>query len=154
MAEPNNRIVITGLEETISKLKRFPVQLREAMGGAGAESAEEILDTEGLRNYPPSTAANEPPTPYYIRGQGTQYANSNKGNSERYGTKFATETRGYSTVIGNTASYSKYLAGDEQAEAMARIGWRKLFDVAKDKLPTIQLIYTRWLDRAKKQAGL
>lgn len=147
-------ISIEGDEEIIAKLKAFPGILSSNVEGAGKQAAKTILDTEGVRNYPPETEANRAPAPYYIRGQGTQYANGNQGNSERYGTKWNVEASGYKTTIGNTASYSKWLGGEEQAQAMARIGWKKLIDVADQKIEELKRIYNVWIERAKKMAGL
>ena len=148
------RIVLEGLKETVAKLGAFPAELKRALTAGGEEASNEILDTEGLRNYPPSTAANRPPTPYYIRGKGTQYGNSNSGSSERYGTQWHVTTRGYTTTIGNRASYGQFVGGDKQPQHMADKGWRKLFDVADQKRAVIQRIYSDWLERAKRRVGL
>jgi hypothetical protein len=56
--------------------------------------------------------------------------------------------------IGNIASYAEHVHGDKQAKHMAAIGWRKLWDVAKDKTKRITRIYNAWVDRALKLAGL
>jgi hypothetical protein len=151
---PTSRIVLEGLKETVEKLRAFPAELKRGMTAAGDEAGNEILNTEGLRNYPPSTPANQPPTPYYIRGRGTQYANSNSGSSERYGTQWNVTTRGYTTTIGNRASYAPYVGGDKQPQHMADKGWRKLFAVADQKRAEIQRIYSAWLERAKRRVGL
>jgi len=145
---------IKGLPDLQAAIKKAPLEIARAIKGAGEESANEILDTRGLRSYPPNTSANLPPTPYYIRGRGTQYATKNAKNSERYGTKFTVRTTGYGTVIGNSASYSPYLAGEEQAQAMGEIGWRRLIDVAREKLPQIERIFSKWIERALRKAGL
>jgi len=147
-------IVIKGMENILRKLEKFPGVIRENMGAAGAEASEEILNTEGLRNYPPHTDANLPPAPYYIRGRGMQYASGNAENSERYGTLWNTATSGYRTTIGNRATYAPYLGGEKQARAMKPIGWRKLFDVAQEKRAKLTAIYAAWVARAKQQAGL
>ena len=151
---PTSRIVLEGLKETVEKLRAFPAELKSALKSGGEEASNEVLDTEGLRNYPPSTAANQPPTPYYIRGRGTQYAGGNRGESERYGTQWNVTTRGYTTTIGNRTSYAPFVGGDKQPQHMADKGWRKLFAVADQKRAAIQRIYSAWLERAKRRVGL
>lgn len=152
---PELAIELEGLDKLVSKLHKFPVKIARNLGAAGEESAKDvILPTEGLQNYPPTTAANEPPVPYYIRGRGTQYATRNLMNSERVGTKWTIVRRGFNTIIGNPVSYSRYLHGDEQAKAMKSIGWKKLFDTAKEKLKDIQKVYQAWVKKTIKDLKL
>lgn len=149
------QIEIEGLDKLVSKLNKFPREISRNFEAAGEEAAKDvILPTEGLQNYPPATAANEPPVPYYIRGRGTQYATRNLMNSERVGTRWTVVRRAFNTVIGNPVSYSRYLHGEEQAEAMKAIGWKKLFDVAKEKLKAIQKVYQAWVNKTIKDLKL
>lgn len=148
-------IKIEGLDKVIAKLNKFPRQIARNFGAAGEESAKDIiLPTEGLQNYPPATAANAPPVPYYIRGRGTQYTDRNLMNSQRLGTRWVVERKGFSTVIGNPVSYARWVHGEEQAKAMAGIGWKKLFDVAKDKIKAIQKVYQAWVNKTIKDLKL
>ena len=147
-------IKIDGIEKLTANMTALGQELNDGLTGAGLEAAREVLDTPGLRVYPPATAANQPPTPYYIRGRGTQYKRGNNGKSERYGTQFTTNQVGTVTYIGNRASYAPYLGGEKQAQVMKNIGWRKLLDVAKEKLPKIKAIYQAWINRAIKRLGL
>ena len=138
--------------------RKFPQALKRNMQAAGKEAASDVIfPTPGVKRYPPSTAANQPPVPYYKRGKGTQYKKRNLGNSERYGTKWTAkpDSDGYKTEVGNTASYGKYL-GDEdlQAQHMAAIGWRKLKEVAEEKWAEIQLRYQKWYEKTFKDVGL
>lgn len=154
MADPIN-LHIEGMDELHAAMRKFESESKRYMGAAGQESAEVIIDSPGLRKYPPAGPGNQPPTPYYIRGRGMQYANGNAMNSERYGTQFYTEQRDYQTKVGNRSSYAEYLAGeDTQLPYMAAIGWRKLIDVLRDKLPDIGRIYQAWIDKLIKDIGL
>jgi len=149
------QIHIEGLDKIMEAFKRFPAQVVTNIAQAGKESGEEILNTQGLRRYPPMTAANKPPTPYYIRGRGTQLKRGNLGNSERYGTQFYVRHTGWQTEVGNRASYAKYLADEnKQATAMANKGWRKLIDVAREKTNRIGRIYGAWVERTLREVGL
>lgn len=148
-------IEVKGLDKLIGSLDKFPQKIKKNMQAAAMEAASELLEAQGLKKYPPETAANKPPTPYYIRGRGTQYKSYNKGNSEKYGTKFYIKREGYGAIIGNSASYAKYLTDEkEQATHMARIGWRKLIDVAREKLPKLKTIFEKFVDKTIKALNL
>jgi len=152
---PDLVIELEGLDKLVAKLNKFPKEIASNFSAAGAEAAKDvILPTEGMQNYPPMTAANAPPVPYYIRHRGTQYATRNLENSELLGTKWTVERKGFNTVIGNPVSYSRYVHGKEQAKAMADIGWKKLFDVAKEKLKDIQKVYQAWVNKTIKDLKL
>jgi hypothetical protein len=149
-------VKLAGIGTLINKLERFTHGLKESYRAANNEIADMILDTEGLRKYPPETAANRPPEPYYIRGRGTQYKSGNDGKSEQYGTRWTkTETDYYSLAIGNTASYAIYLTDKKkQARRMALIGWRKITDVQREKWKDAAKIYWKHIWHAKKNSGL
>jgi hypothetical protein len=148
-------IQVKGADILARNLTKFADEIKTTMQAAAMEAGAEVIDSKGIGQYPPPTAANAPPTPYYIRGRGTQYKTYNKGNSERYGTKFYIKREGYGAIIGNSASYAKYLADEkEQASHMATIGWRKLIDVAREKLPKLKNIFDRWVQRLINQLGL
>jgi hypothetical protein len=147
-------IKIEGADKIVAGLTKFPEEITTNFKRAGEEAATEIIMTEGLKVYPPKTAANAPPTPYYIRGTGTQYKSRNAGNSEDYKNQFYAKPINGGTMIGNRASYAKYLAGEEQARAMAKIGWRKLYDVAKEKLTQITTIFNKWAQYTIDKLGL
>ena len=151
----NFSISIKGLDKLIANLSKMRSQIQLYMGAAGREAGEHILSQKGLKNYPDSTAANQEPTPYYKRGVGTQYASKNLGNSERYGTQFYVKASGYDTKIGNRASYAKYLTDEnDQAKAMAKIGWRKMIDVANEQSVKIKQIFQSWIDKLVKDNNL
>lgn len=150
----NISIEVHGLDKLQAALAKFPNEIADTFKAASQEASEEILNTTGLREYPAATAANAPPVPYYVRGQGTQYASGNRGNSERLGTQFYVETTTYGATVGNRASYADYVVGEKRAGAMKRIGWRQLYEVAVEKLPEITGIFQRWIDRLITRLGL
>lgn len=152
---PAMTIEIEGLDKLVAKLNKFPKQIARNFGAAGEESAKDvILPTEGLQNYPPSTAANFPPVPYYKRGTGTQYATRNLENSEIVGKQWAVVRKAFATVIGNPVSYARHLHGEKQAKAMADIGWKQLFKVAKEKIKAIEKVYQAWVSKTIKDLKL
>ena len=150
------RIEVKGLKELEAAIAKFPQQSAKYMGQAGEEVAKKVIfTTEGLKKYPPLTDANAPPTPYYIRGRGTQTKSGNTGKSEKLGTLWYAKAQGYSTAVGNRASYAKYVHGDDdQATFMAPKGWRKLKEVAEEKITEITKVYDAWVGKLLKDIGL
>jgi len=147
-------IQVIGLDKVIAAFGRFPNQIGRYMGLAGIQAGQKIIQTKGLAQYPPATAANVPPTPYYIRGRGTQTAHGNLGNSQNYGKSYTVEGVPYGVRIGNSASYAKYLGGEEQVHWAGPRGWRKVFDVAKEKLDIIRQVYNDWIAKCIRDLGL
>lgn len=151
----NIKITIEGDEEVAKALQELPKELETAAELAGQEAAAEVLGTTGIQVYPPATAANAPPTPYYKRGVGMQYRTRNDNRSEQYGKRWTTVSEGYKTVSSNIASYAKYLVSDEdQAFAMFKIGWRRLGKVVEEKRDILIGIYEGWVERALEKLGL
>jgi len=146
---PNDfiKIEVKGIEELQVALQQFPRQVQKYLAQAGNESAKLILKTEGIQKYPPADSANAPPTPYYVRGRGMQYKYGNNMKSEKYGSSWTVESKSFYTVIGNDTSYGKYLGGAEQSHIMAGRGWRKIYDVAMEKMPQIVKIFEQYVDK-------
>ncbi len=154
---PELHVKVTGLDKVQAALAQFPRDLERYTQAAGQEIGSEILNTEGLRRYPPAGSANAPPYPYYIRGRGTQTsARYNTGSSERLGTQFYVQASAstYMTEIGNRANYADYVVGEGQAHFMGPKGWRKLSAVAQEKLETLRGIYQRWIEKMIRDLGL
>lgn len=152
----NIRIEVKGIKELTAKMGKFAPTIKKHLAQAGSEAAERIiLPTTGLKNYPPAHTGNQPPAPYYIRGRGTQYGNSNDYSSERLGTQWNVKADSLDTKIGNRASYARWVHGEQtQAHAMAGHGWRKLFEVAKEKVNAIRGVYEGWVQQALKDIKL
>ena len=148
-------IEIKGADKIAKALNEFEEPIRRNFQQAGDEGAKEILNTTGLMKYPPETEANRAPEPYYIRGRGMQYKSTNNMRSEKYGTKFYVRQKGYGVIIGNSASYAKWLADEhKQAEHMAALGWRKLIEVAREKLDSVRVIFDKWAQYTIDKLGL
>src|SRR3990167_970875 len=130
-------IEIRGLDKVTAALDKFPDEIKTGLAAAGQEAGEEIVDTEGLRSYPPEYHA---PRPFVSDKQRryffaalrsgeieVPYRRGQSPRSERYGTQFYVEPRGYNvTVVGNRASYGEFLGGEQQSAYMAAGGWGKL----------------------------
>ena len=145
----NEDVVRKNLEKVGGDLPRY-------LQGARIEITDGILNTKGLRSYPGATEANQPPVPFYIRGRGMQYKFGNNNKSQRLGTQWQSIPYGkIGMKISNKVTYAPYVHGEEtQAGAMARIGWRKLFSVAKEKTGFIRDVYNNWVDQLLRKHGL
>lgn len=142
------RIRVEGLDTVLKNNNTIGADLPRYIMGAGKETADNVLGVQGLRKYPPSTRANQPPPPYYIRGRGTQLASRNLGNSERLGTRWNVKQFGRLGIeISNPVSYAEWVHGERQARAMRRIGWKKLSEIAIEKVKTIEAIYNKWINK-------
>ena len=147
---------VKGLDKLVKAFDKFPREIQLGILQAGREASNEILNTTGLRAYPPITTQRQAPnTPYYIRGVGTQYTTRNTGDSEKLGASWVRKQKGsFNFRITNSASYAKWVHGDEQAGRMAGFGWRKLSEVAKEKTRAINKIYQDWVNRTIRKLGL
>ena len=154
------RIDVKGMDVLLKKMGQFGPKITAYMAQAGKEAAQRVmLPTKGLENYPPETAANKPPTPYWVRGVGMQRSlqgqEYNDMTSENLGKQWIVTASGLNTVVGNSASYAKWVHGDDsQAKAMGRIGWKKLLAAAKAKIDEIRGVYEGWVGKALKDLGL
>jgi len=162
MVDSTVSIQVTGIEEIQAAMKKFPAEVKHGMEEAGKEASAEVLGTVGLQAYPPATSANQPPTPFYLRGLGmvTKYGSgTNELSSETLGKQWNVAVNGYKTTIGNRASYAGWVHGDEQAKGMSKNakipkGWRKLTEVAKEKAKAITEIYNLSVADILRKIGL
>lgn len=151
-------IQVVGLDKVEAAFKRFPDEIEQDIGQATAEAAKLVIAQEGVSSYPPATEANAPPVPWYERNKGMWVNRAgqliNLGNSEQYGKAFDVQKVRMGVTILNKASYGKYLGGEQQARHMAQIGWRKVFDVAKEKQAEITEIFNLWIARLIRRLNL
>lgn len=151
-------IQVVGLDKVEAAFKRFPQEIEQDIGQAAAEAAKLVIAQEGVSNYPPATEANAPPVPWYERNKGMWVMYHGevviRKKSEHYGRKFKVEKKGMGVTILNKVSYGKYLGGEQQARHMAQIGWRKVFDVAKEKQAEITEIFNLWIARLIRRLNL
>ena len=87
-------IVVEGLDKLQRGMAQFPKEIARNISEAAHEAGKEIVETQGVQKYPPETAANKPPTPYYQRGFGTVTASGGRGRSEDYGKQFYIKREG------------------------------------------------------------
>ena len=97
--------------------------------------------------YPATSEANQPPTPYYIRGTGTQMSpDKNRGESEQLGQKWEKlveiEANGVVGTVKNQTSYGPWVHGmlGQQAYHRQR-GWRRVSKIASDVRQQVNNIF-------------
>jgi hypothetical protein len=130
-------IHVDGLEELLNRLQ-------EIQGGRYVKPALSAIGQSIRRRageYPPTTIANSPQNPtgrWYERGYGARYA-SGGGNptSEMMNRRWYVRPEQWAVLIGNTASYSPYVHGQEQARFHGERGWKKVEEVAEEDLPEL-----------------
>jgi predicted DNA-binding protein (MmcQ/YjbR family) len=159
---------IEGLEKVNQKFSSFR-ELPHYLKGAGIEASNKILNTRGLRRYPPATEANMPPAPYYKRGVGMQlhgvrhdgrrFISGNLKNSQQLGKRWQVVPYGRnSTKISNPVTYAPYVHGGQPsykpARHMEKIGWKSLFLTAIEKTEEITKIYQNWVNQLLRKHGL
>jgi len=149
------RLEIENLTNLLRAFQLYPEEVVKALVQAGDEAIKGVLlPTEGLQNYPPITEANLPPEPYYRRGFGIIAKNKKYPVSEQLGKQWYITFSGTQIEVGNRASYAEWLHGEDQANAMGGIGWRKIEEVAEEKKGSMERIYQAWIDRIITKLGL
>lgn len=162
--QPFIHIKVTGVEKLQAALQKFPRQIAKYLGNAGREAAiKYIFSTRGIKARP---------EPFYLSrtevyGEPFQsdkqrrwffaalrnkkievpYRRGQSPGSEKSEQKWYAKSEGYNTKIGNIASYAMYLHGDEQSKYMVRKGWRKLLEVAQEKISDITRVYQLYVDK-------
>lgn len=143
-------VKVTGIQETINR-KIKPIANMKSRGHRVAMDRVVLKIAEDNFEYPPATAANRPPTPFYIRGKGMQYKRGNNLKSEdllhRWDTKISQATDRVRAVIVNTASYAGYVLGKKQSRFMARIGWPNIYKYVRSERRKLGDLYSRVLKK-------
>ena len=158
------KLQIQGLDTVAAALSKFPEQIKSAVEVAQNDMARNILDTPGMQNYPPKWAANNPPGTsgrgFYERTKGWMMKTGNGyriqagKESENLGRKWYIKPNGFNTKVGNPVSYAAYLHGDNQVNWAINVGWRKLSEVASEKVEENIAIYERHIQALIRRLGL
>lgn len=96
--------------------------------------------------YPPTTEANQPPTPYYIRGTGTQTSKGNRGESQNLGQNWEKiveiEANGVVGTVSNRVAYAPWVQGmNGQQWYHRKNGWRTVRKIASDVRQSVNNIF-------------
>jgi hypothetical protein len=141
----NAGVKVVGLDELLAKMRRL----------AGSDVADKTLIAyaEEVKErgtvYPPETEANQPPPPYYIRGQGTNTGSSIRKTSDDMKHKWELK-KSSSIVLSNAAKYSEYVQGRYQPTYHKQRGWINIYQFAHDNLSRLKEIFHMQFKRAWK----
>jgi len=114
------------------------------------KSMQQAVDLTGANAeiYAPESEANQPPTPYYIRGVGTQYANSNRGESKQLNTHWnkvvELHDNGVVGRVSNDAPYGHWVHGQTMQAWFHKLAdrkWRTVGKIASDMRPKINAVF-------------
>jgi hypothetical protein len=166
MPDETIHIDVQGLDKIQAALDKFPRQIESYLGQAGDEAAKRVIfEAEGLKKYPPGGPGAPQPFKtdksrrYFFAALKSgeievPYRRGQSAKSERYGTQWYAERKGYSTLIGNRSSYAQWLGGQNQSGYMAGRGWRRLTDVVHERMGDIVKTYQSWVDKLLRDLGL
>ena len=141
----------------------IPDSLKRALDPDNFEKVAEAITDEAVTEIYPLTIAypaegswNTPgpyPKRWYQRKKGPRWARvggtvGGRNTSEQMQEQWHTVRPAFNEVnIYNTASYSKYVIGDEQASFHKDHGWLKVSDIAEKYLPRLRDVADRVLRR-------
>ena len=137
-------VEIRGAAELIIKLNRAAGLLSTTLVST-MKDANEIVSKEASI-YPSTTEANSPPTPYYVRGMGTQTSDAvNRMESEQLDKHWqSTVEVGAGEVIGRTTNpvtYAPWVHGKTKQVFFHGIrGWRwsgAILDAVSDRIVSL-----------------
>lgn len=146
---------MAGLEIRIKQNAAFADQLAKLANFTTRTAKEQIVNESfpqfisqvisQLQEYPPETAANRPPPPYYIRGQGKQITlATNLNNSQNLGAKWSSKINFIGNgraraTIENSATYASYVHLKEtQAWFHALRYWPTAEDIIAKAKPQLE----------------
>lgn len=139
----NASVKIEGMDAIVRKMRK--VASSSVVDDTLKAYAEYIRDD--VRPYPPESEANRPPVPYYIRGQGTQTASRNLGNSQDMRRQWRLKSSSKLIALTNEATYSGYVQGLRQPVYHVQRGWKSANKRAKELLGQMQPIFNRLFER-------
>lgn len=141
MGGPEMNIDIRGVEPLMTKLEN----LRGLKWVRGVMTAALSDLKDWIAEYPPSSEANIPyQRRWYQRGYGTRWMRKNgtiggSKTSEQLGQRwtYRLDSNGRGGVVGNNASYAKWVQGPEQSSWHAERGWRTTPQAVAEQGPRI-----------------
>jgi hypothetical protein len=154
------KVEIKGLDKLNKKILAVAPALKTGIK-AGTEHVKGKIAT-----YPPSTTANKPKAYskgagwgnfWYQRGWGSKWALADGSwhglkSSEQLGQRWSTKYKhgGLVGIVGNNASYAKYVQGPDEVQnkAMPGIGWKGVDTVAKEEEATVVKFVQAKVDQA------
>ena len=151
-------IDIRGDKELSAKLRQVESAIRRTAMTGGMQDATKYVATNAAV-YPPTSAANAPPPPYYIRGTGTQYVGYNRRESEQLNLHWdrrVNESHGQATgVVENLVSYAPWVHSVvRQSEIHKTRNWRNIERIKQDVEQGVVKIFKDGVEKALRVFGL
>ena len=151
-------IKIEGTDQLAKRLKTAGDLIRKTAMLGGMQDATKYV-AQNAAVYPPTTEANAPPPPYYIRGTGTQYASYNRRESEQLNLHWdrRVSERGDSVqgVVENLVSYAPWTHSVVRQSWFHKMrGWRNIERIKSDVEQGVVKIFRDGVERALRVFGL
>ena len=157
------KINISGDKELLAKLRAADKIIRARVLTEGMSDATRYV-AKNAAEYPAETEANAPPPPYYIRGTGTQYATSNRQESERLNLHWVPSVNvkvregGIGTVRGvveNRTSYAPWVHSVVRQSWFHKMrGWRNIERIKQDVEQGVVKIFKDGVEKVLRVFGL
>ena len=156
-------IDIKGNKELVAKLRQVESAIRRTAMAGGMQDATKYVATNAAV-YPPTTEANAPPPPYYIRCTGTQYATYNRQESERLNLHWVPSVNvkvregGIGSVRGvveNRTSYAPWTHSVVRQSLFHRMrNWRNIERIKQDVEQGVVKIFRDGVEKALRVFGI
>jgi len=152
------KIDIQGDKELAAKLRQVESAIRRTAMAGGMQDATKYV-AQNAAVYPPTTEANAPPPPYYIRGTGTQYASYNRRESEQLNLHWdrRVSERGDSVqgVVENLVSYAPWVHSVVRQSWFHKMrSWRNIERIKQDVEQGVVKIFRDGVERVLRVFGI
>ena len=150
-------IKIESAEQLAKRLKLAGDLIRKtAMLGGMHDSTKYVATNAAV--YPPTSEANAPPPPYYIRGKGTQYEKYNRGESEQlnlhWDRRVSERGDGVQGVVENKTSYAPWTHSVVRQSWFHKMrGWRNIERIKQDVEQGVVQIFRSGVEKVLRIAG-
>lgn len=146
------QIDIRGDKELVAKLYQVDATIRKTVVAGGMQDAVRYV-AQNAAVYPPTTEANSPPPPYYIRGTGTQYASYNRRESEQLNLHWDTRVNQHHGatvgVVENKVSYAPWVHSVVRQSWFHKMrNWRNIERIKQDVEQGVVKIFKDGVTRA------
>jgi|SRR3990167_2523688 len=150
-------IKIEGADQLAKRLKTAGDLIRKTAMLGGMHDATKYVATNAAV-YPPTSEANNPPPPYYIRGRGTQYEKYNRGESEQlnlhWDRRVSEKSNGVQGVVENKTSYAPWVHSVVKQTWFHKMrGWRDIERIKQDVEQGVVQIFRSGVEKVLRIAG-
>ena len=150
-------IKIEGIKELSGRLDKVSDLIRKMAMLGGMHDATKYVATNAAV-YPPTTEANVPPPPYYIRGTGTQYKGYNRNESEQLNLRWdrivSEKGDDVQGVVENKTTYAPWVHGVVRQRWFHKThNWRNIERIKNDVEQGVVQIFRHGVEKVLRLAG-